>query len=740
MTKNKGFLTILIVSATVFFSNACIMIVELVASRLIARHLGSSLYTWTSIIGIVLAGISVGNYIGGRLADKYQPRKTLALLFFLASVACVTIIILNNFVGQWTALWYLNWPLRVFSHVTLVFLVPSVLLGTISPVAATMALKTGLPTGRTIGEIYAWGTAGSIVGTFLAGFYLIATLGTVAIIWTISGALLLMAVLYWSRFYFLYLWAIVLFALAYFGMASTANAQSVGHSIGLREKHDPAILYQDETQYCWVAVKQTSENPDKRDFIQDKLKHSEIDMDNPDNLLYFYTHIYASITHGLRPEPDPINVMIIGGGGYVYPRYVEKHWPGSRVDVVEIDAGVTEAAHAAFGLSRDSSIRSHTMDARNFVDDLLLQQRRGQNVPKYDFIYEDAINDYYVPYQLVTHEFNEMIAQTLKPDGVYLVNMIEVYDSGLFLGSMIQTLQKTFPYVYVLTEYAPHSIRNTFVMAASFQEIDLRSIIGQYVRGADIWYLDEQEMDGLRQRAHFGVITDDYAPVENMLAPVVRRTSTDFLAINVKNKARDLKQLGKFNESIEQYLEMIRIEPTLSLLGYNEIGLMLAMQNKTEEAIAYFLKAIDYNERAETKVNVAGIHLNLALLLRDTDSSRSRTHYARAVEGYKKELEKDPKSLRNTLILANTLKDMGNVKEAIEYFRKAVDLNPYDPQQHIILAQIYEDVNDLDSAIAVLKKAVGFFEYVNQAPRAEPLRKYLEFVEYKKAAQNITGS
>lgn len=732
MTKNKGFLSVLIVSATVFFSNACIMIVELDASRLIARHLGSSLYTWTSIIGIVLAGISIGNYIGGRLADKHQPRKTLALLFFLASVACVTIIILNNIVGEWTALWYLSWPVRVFSHITLAFLLPSVLLGTISPVAATMALKTGLPTGRTIGEIYAWGTAGSIFGTFLAGFYLIATLGTVPIIWAISGALLLMAVLYWSRFYFLYLWAIVLIALAYFGMASTANAQSLGHSIGLREKHDPSILYQDETQYCWVAVKQTSENPDKREFIQDKLKHSEIDMDNPDNLLYFYTHIYASITHGLRPEPDPINVMVIGGGGYVYPRYVEKHWPGSQVDVVEIDAGVTEAAHAALGLPRDTSIRSHTMDARNFVDDLLLRQKRGHDVPKYDFIYEDAINDYSVPFQLVTQEFNEKIVQLLKPDGVYLINLIEIYNSGLFLGSMLKTLEKTFPHVYVLSEYAPHSIRNTFVLAASFMELNLQDIIGQYTRGADMWYLNEEEMEDLRQRAHYGVITDDYAPVENMLAPVVRRTSTDFLAINVKNKARDLKQLGKFNESIEQYLEMIRIEPTLSLLGYNEIGLMLALQNKPDQAISYFLKAIDYNERAETKVNVAGIHLNLAILLRETDQSQSQSHFVQAVEGYKRELAKDPQSIQNTQRVATTLKEMGNIQEAIEYYQKAVNLDPYDIQNHIALAQAYEAVNDYDAAIAAIRKAIGFFEHIDESQRAEPMRQYLELVEFRK--------
>jgi predicted membrane-bound spermidine synthase len=62
----------LIPNFTVFISSLCIMVVELVAGRLIARHVGSSLYTWTSVIGIVLAGIAAGNYIGGRIF--YWPR------------------------------------------------------------------------------------------------------------------------------------------------------------------------------------------------------------------------------------------------------------------------------------------------------------------------------------------------------------------------------------------------------------------------------------------------------------------------------------------------------------------------------------------------------------------------------------------------------------------------------------------------------------------------------------------
>ena len=144
MSKFKGFLIILIPCATVFISNACIMALELVASRLIARHLGSSLYTWTAVIGVVLSGITIGNYLGGIIADKYPSRKVLSTVFILSSISCIIVVVLNSFVGNWVWLWKLSWPVRVFSHVALVFFGPSMLLGTISPVVAKMALDKGL--------------------------------------------------------------------------------------------------------------------------------------------------------------------------------------------------------------------------------------------------------------------------------------------------------------------------------------------------------------------------------------------------------------------------------------------------------------------------------------------------------------------------------------------------------------------------------------------------------------------
>jgi hypothetical protein len=173
----------------VFLASVCVMVLELTASRLIAKHVGSSLYTWTSVIGVVLLGITVGNFIGGWLADRFNPEKLVARLFLLASAACFSVLWLDQLVGTGDRPENMDWPVWVFLTVAQMFFIPATVLGTISPVVASVALAKRRSTGMTVGSVYAWGALGSIVGTFLTGFYLIDTFGTKAIIGGTSGML-----------------------------------------------------------------------------------------------------------------------------------------------------------------------------------------------------------------------------------------------------------------------------------------------------------------------------------------------------------------------------------------------------------------------------------------------------------------------------------------------------------------------------------------------------------------------
>jgi MFS family permease len=178
----------------VFISSACIMILELVAERIIAPYVGSSLYTWTSIIGVILTGISLGNYLGGWMADRWASLRLLGRIFLLSGLASVSILVVNNInitLGG-------SWPIIVQSLVliTALFFLPAFILGTVSPVVAKLSVYDLQTTGRTVGKIYASGSAGSIIGTFLTGFILTFFFSTHTIIWGVGGLLLLLGLLY----------------------------------------------------------------------------------------------------------------------------------------------------------------------------------------------------------------------------------------------------------------------------------------------------------------------------------------------------------------------------------------------------------------------------------------------------------------------------------------------------------------------------------------------------------------
>jgi len=731
MKKSKGFFAILIPGATVFFSSACIMVLELVAGRLIAKHLGSSIYTWTSVIGVVLAGITIGNYLGGRIADRFPARKTLAVLFGISSIACVTVIALNNLVGNWILLWFLSWPARVLSHVCLVFLIPSTLLGTISPVVAKMALDKGLATGRTIGSIYAWGAAGSILGTFLAGFYLIATMGTIAIIWTIAAVMLLMAILYWTNFWALYVWAAILIALMAVGLVPADWARKAGSSFALRELPNPSILYEDESQYCYIMVKRASEKPDTRTFHQDKLLHSEIVMDDINNLQYFYTRIYADITEDLGRNKNKFSAMAIGGGGYVFPRYLEKNWPGSHIDVVEIDPAVTKAAIQAFGLKKDTPINTITMDARNYVEQLLERKYRGLDIPRYDFIYGDAFNDYSVPYQLVTKEFNDKIAQILSDDGVYLVNLIDIFDSGLFLGSIINTFQKIFSNVYIISEITPLDKRQTFVVIASKKEINIESIIRKSSHSSNIWYLNNEEISSLKQKSRGLILTDDYVPVETLLAPVVRDYAVYSVLVQCRDLAQKLRRQGKIDESIAVYEEIVKIMP--SLLIYQDLVESQIQQGRLNDAVRTFQQAIQYGEKPQVRYNIANIHLDFALLLKQLNRpEEAKVHFYKAIDGFRKELSRSPESIKAVFKIGIALAEVGKLSEAIDYLKQALKKDPADMLKHVMLAQAFITQKNLDLAAKQLHESIQFMSQQGRKNDAETLQKILESIESKK--------
>ena len=487
--------------AIVFITSACIMVLELVAGRMIAPYVGVSLYTWTSVIGVVLAGISLGNYLGGKIADRWASIRLLGGLILLAGILSLGILGIDWLGGLSTQDW--NLVLEILFLIVSLFFVPSMILGMISPLVAKLAVQDLANTGSVVGKIYSVGALGSIIGTFATGFFLISWFGThiiilgVAVILGAMGSLIMVS---GSPGRVLSLMILVV------GVITIVISR-----VWLK---GPCTS---ETDYFCIRVSETTwEGETMRVLRLDRLVHSYTSPENPTLLKYVYENIYAEATGYVADREDHLRALFIGGGGYTFPRYIEAVYPGSEVDVIEIDPGVTRAAHEHLGLDPDTSIETFNEDARMFLD--------REPTQGYGLIFGDAFNDFSVPYHLTTHEFNQRVHAWLELGGLYVVNIIDG-PRGEFLRSYVHTLQQSFQHVYLVpsNEEWRESVRSTFVIIASDDAIEL-SDLGRGSTNSQYnllgMVLSQAQTRALLEEGRKVLLTDRYAPVDQMLAPV----------------------------------------------------------------------------------------------------------------------------------------------------------------------------------------------------------------------------
>ncbi|HYE76633.1 MAG TPA: fused MFS/spermidine synthase, partial [bacterium] len=432
-----------------------------------------------------------------------------------------------------------------------IFFLPAVCLGTIGPVAAKMAVEAHDETGRAIGNVYAWGAIGSIVGTFLTGYWLIQVLRTSMILATAAGILGLIGLWMLGAQRVrqgavptgqVALLLVLLGAIAPWPLTE-GRAEVLERTTLERETRwtRRTVTYSRDSVYYHIRV-QHLPHPRRGSTIAlylDNLIHGLWVPREPLALEYEYEKVYALITRrklGVPPSQvtgwPAVRAFFVGGGAYTFPRYLEAVSPGSTSVVSEIDPAVLEACHAAVGLPRDTPIRSLIGDARRTV-------ATGAAQGPFDIIYGDAFNDFSVPWHLTTVEFNRKLKALLAPDGLYLMNLIDLYSpdypgKSRFVAAMVRTLEAVYgpDNITVIAcqgeAYAPagSTVRTTFVIACSLAPLDLSRlaldpqrdpprVVGDYLLPV---ILKPEAREALR-RERF-VLTDEYAPVDQLLIPV----------------------------------------------------------------------------------------------------------------------------------------------------------------------------------------------------------------------------
>ena len=495
-----------------FIASFCSLVIEMVAGRILAPFVGVSIYTWTSIIGVILAGISIGAYIGGKLVDRFPFRKTLGWLLLLSGIAALTIIPLTNLVASYR----FNLPLmiRIFIVTMVIFFLPGCILGTISPVVVRLTLKNLDSAGNVIGKIYAVSTLGAIIGTFATGFLLISWMGTRSIILTM-GIILIMAALF-SGALFKTRKAIAIFVII--AAPCIWGVYAFAFKIPLREN----TYFYKESDYYTIKLMTTTSSDQKtslKAMVLDNLIHSYVCLEDPLHIEYEYERIYSDVLKWKFKKDENFKSLTIGGGGYTFPRYMEVVYPKAQIDVVEIDPEVTNIVYKHLGLSADTRIKSFNTDGRWFVMNCK---------EKYDLIFTDAYNDLSIPYHLTTKEFVAQLKSILNPDGLIMSNIIDNFQVGAFLPSYIRTLREVFgPKNVYLLSVSPNFENtriSTFIVIAGNGNLDIKDFdvhVKSNLRGnSTSVVVPDHLMDEFMTKRSAITILDDYAPVDNLIAPI----------------------------------------------------------------------------------------------------------------------------------------------------------------------------------------------------------------------------
>ncbi len=472
-------------SMVVFGASAGVLVVELAAIRLLAPYVGQSLETFTAIVTTVLAGISVGTWMGGRIADRsaHLPRLIGAELMAGGALAILVVPIVAMVGPSITSAGIAG--LAAISMLAL--FAPSALLSAVSPAVVRLALSSLDETGSTVGRYSAIGTAGAIAGSIATGFVLVPALGSSAIVIG-TGAL-----------------AVLGGAAVRIRSAAVLTVVVIGLVAGGSIAAWAGSRCDYETRYYCVRIVEDPNRDSGRHLYLDDLSHSYVDLDDPTHLDFTYTRMLAAVMDS--GTAGPVDVAFIGGGAFTLPSWLNVTRQGSTSTVLEVDPDllpiVTREMPPPPGIPTELIIGDGRASMRGLPDNSA------------DIVIGDAFGGRAVPWHLTTTEFAEEVDRVLRNDGLYAANLIDGPKLD-FVKAMAATLLQTWPEVAVVSLPERFSVGGNLVVVASHRPIDAERIVSESARlGLEVRVLTGNELDLFVGDAR--VLTDDHAPVDQLL-------------------------------------------------------------------------------------------------------------------------------------------------------------------------------------------------------------------------------
>lgn len=487
-----------VAAALVFGSSGAVLLLEVLAVRLVAPYVGINLQVNSAVIGIALAAIALGAWVGGRLADSRDSAGLIGRLLVAGGLTTLLVLPLVRWVGG-----VLNGtsPVAVIGLASLAIFVPAFLLSTVSPLVIKLQLRDLHRTGRVVGRLSGLGTLGGIVATFLTGFVLVATLPSSTIL-LITGCLLVAGG--------------IVTTLALRGQRAATAAIVIALALvgsGLTVWSPRAC--DAESAYNCIRVVAHPDDPSVRVLKLSTSEHSYVDMDEPTRIHMGYVQALAAALDTARPQRS-LDGFHIGGGGMTLPTYLRGTRPGGRQTVYEIDPGLIELNRRELGLREDDRLRVFTGDGRMGL--------RVQPDDSYDVVVEDAFGAHSPPWHLTTREVVREAKRVVRPGGYYLANLID-FPPNNFARAAVATVRETFKHV-VLISYAAILDGKTggnVVIVASDDELPVdevqRNLVARDSSGL-LTMADEERT--ARYAGGADVLTDDYAPVDQLITVPLR--------------------------------------------------------------------------------------------------------------------------------------------------------------------------------------------------------------------------
>ncbi len=517
----QGWLLIVLV----FVAGASSLAVELSASRLLAPYFGTSLFVWANLIGLILLYLTIGYYVGGRLADRFPRPGVLYLLTTVAAFLVGVIPFISRPILGWALTSFATYSISVFYGslvaVILLFAIPMILLGCVSPFAIRLRIEQVGRAGHTAGQLYAISTAGSILGTFLPVLWLIPTIGTRYTFFVFAVSLLLVSIVglittqlsiprlpatrWWLDKSLLSILLLIPMGAAMLSINGPIKPPGGSDGGGV-------LVTERESAYNYIQVVRVGEQMQL--ILNEGLAiHSIYD---PNQVLTQGPWDYFMVAPYFNKPPftqsQVHRACIIGLGAGTIPRELTAAYGPLPIDGVEIDGTIVDLGRQYFHMN-EPNLNVIVQDGRYFL---------RTTSHKYDIIGIDAYQQPYVPFQLTTLEFFQEVRAHLTPTGVAVINAGRTSKDFRLVEALAQTMHGVFSNVYIIdTERFTNSIiigTNAPTSLDNFRTnaTGLTNPLLQSVAQASLTY------GNMREERNTNIyFTDDRAPVEQLIDQII---------------------------------------------------------------------------------------------------------------------------------------------------------------------------------------------------------------------------